>query len=106
MTLDDLGDRLFADVPEVASILRRDPRTVRRAAAAGEIPAEKVGSKWMIKTKWLREQAGESTPGASPLDLDELADRTIDRLIARFPRFALMFGEIRSPLEGAASDVP
>jgi excisionase family DNA binding protein len=86
MTLDDLGSRLFADVPQAASILGRDERTVRKAAAAGDIPATKVGNKWMIQTAWLRQQAGitEAPPAASVPDLDELADRVADRVFARF----------------------
>ena len=85
MTLDDLNGRLFADVPEAASVLGRDERTVRRAAAAGEIPATKVGTKWMIQTAWLRQQAGiaEQAPSAQVPDLDELADRVADRVFAR-----------------------
>ncbi len=84
MTLDDLSGRLFADVPEVASITGRDERTIRRAAAAGEIPSTKVGSKYMIPVAWLRQQAGQATASAAPLpDLDELADRVADRVIER-----------------------
>ena len=91
MKLDDLGDRLFVNVPEAASILRRDERTVRRAAAAGEIPATKAGTKWMIQTAWLRQQAGiaEQAPSAQVPDLDELADRVAARV---FARFAQLFG--------------
>jgi excisionase family DNA binding protein len=58
MALNDLGDRLFANVPEASAVLGLDQRTVRRAAAAGEIPATKVGAKWLIPLSWLREQAG------------------------------------------------
>lgn len=85
MTLDDLGDRLFADIPQAASILGRDERTVRHAAAAGEIPATKVGTKWMIQTAWLRQQAGiADLPAAAAVpNLDELADRVADRVFAR-----------------------
>jgi hypothetical protein len=91
MTLDDLAGRLFADVPEVASITGRDERTIRKAAAAGEIPSTKWGNKYMIPTAWIREQAGESAPvpAAPQLDLDELADRLADRM---FARFAGLFG--------------
>jgi excisionase family DNA binding protein len=86
MTLDELGDQLFADVPQAASILGRDARTVRRAAAAREIPASKVGTKWMIPTAWLRQQAGIPTAAAAvpAPDIDELADRVAERLFARF----------------------
>ena len=98
MTLGDLGGRLFADVPEAAEILGRDRRTIRRAAEAGEIPASKVGTKWMIPTSWLREQAGMPVPAASVMpDLDQLADLVADRL---FARFAGLFGRLASePLE-------
>lgn len=86
-TLADLGERLFADVPQAADILGRDPRTIRRAAEAGDIPASKVGSKWMIPTAWLREQAGMPAPAAPVMpDLDQLADLVADRLFARFVR--------------------
>ena len=93
MTLDDLGDRLFADVPEVASILGRDERTVRRAAVAGGIPATKVGNKWMVRTSWLREQAGQPSASIAPLpDLAELARHVaplvVDELFARLARLA------------------
>jgi excisionase family DNA binding protein len=104
MMLDDLGDRLFADVPEVASILGRDPRTIRRAAAAGEIPAERIGSKWMIKIAWLREQAGQSAASAVSLpDLDELADRMAPRVADLvFARFAALFaGRVGGDTEAA-----
>jgi excisionase family DNA binding protein len=87
MTLDDLDGQLFADVPQVASILGLDERTVRKAAAAGEIPANRVGNKWVIPTAWLREQAGAtSSAEAIAPDLDELADRVADRMFARFAR--------------------
>jgi excisionase family DNA binding protein len=89
MTLDDLGDRLFADVPQAAEILGRDRRTIRRAAEAGEIPACKVGNKWLIKVEWLREQAGVPAAAPAEIDYDKLADRLADRM---FARFASLFG--------------
>jgi excisionase family DNA binding protein len=85
MTLDELGDRLFAYVPEVAQILGRDERTVRAAIRAGQIPATKTGQRYIVRVSWLREQAGEasaSQPATLP-DLDELADRVADRLFVR-----------------------
>ena len=86
MTLDELDGRLFADVPEVASITGRDERTIRKAAAAGEIPSTKVGNKYMIPVAWLREQAGQAPPSRvpQPPDLDQLAERIADRVFARF----------------------
>jgi len=99
-TLSDLGDRLFADVPEVASITGRDERTIRKAAQAGEIPATKVGTKYMIPMAWLRAQAGESEPAAAVQpDLDELADRVADRLLTRFGR---LFAALASSGSGEA----
>ena len=82
-----LDGRLFADVPEAAALLGRDERTVRKAAAEGEIPATKVGQKWLIPTAWLREQAGLAAPSAPAVpDLDELADRVADQVLARLAR--------------------
>jgi excisionase family DNA binding protein len=52
------GGKLFADVPEAAAILRYDPRTVRRALEAGDIPGLRAGGRWRIPTSWLRTQAG------------------------------------------------
>ena len=90
MTLEDLGDKLFAYVPEVAQILGRDERTVRAAIRAGQIPATKTGQRYIVRVSWLREQAGQpaSAPAALP-DLDDLADRVADRVVARF---AQLFG--------------
>jgi len=70
-------------VPDVASILGRDERTVRRAIEAGKIPAVKVGSQWSVPTAWLREQAG--VPEPSP-DADELAEAVADRVVMRLAR--------------------
>lgn len=83
----DLEDRLFADVPEVASLTGMDQRTVRAAAESGQIPATRVGKKYLIPTAWIRTQMGLSTPptAAAP-DLDDLADKVADRLFARFGR--------------------
>jgi hypothetical protein len=56
--LDSIGDKLFASVPESAVILRSDPRSVRRAVAAGVIPAVRVGPRLLVPVEWLREMAG------------------------------------------------
>jgi hypothetical protein len=56
--LERLGDKLFASVPEVAAVLRSDPRSVRRSIAAGDIPAVPVGPRKLVPVKWLREAAG------------------------------------------------
>ena len=91
MTLEDLGDKLFAYVPEVAQILCRDQRTVRAAIRAGQIPATKTGQRYIVRVSWLREQAGQPVPAPAAMpDLDELADRVADRVLARLAR---LFGE-------------
>ncbi len=64
LTLADLDGRLFADVPEVAELMRSDARTVRRAIEAGEIPATRVGQRWRVPTSWLRRTAGLETSEA------------------------------------------
>ena len=82
MTLDDLGDRLFAYVPEVAQILCRDERTVRAAIRAGQIPATKTGQRYIVRVSWLREQAGQPAPAPAAIpDLDGLADRVAVRVV-------------------------
>lgn len=88
MTIEDLAGRLFAGVPEVASILGADERTIRRAIAAKEIPGHRIGTKYLIPVSWLREMAGSPPPApATPEpDLDQLADRVADRVFARFAR--------------------
>jgi excisionase family DNA binding protein len=94
MTLDDLGDRLFAYVPEVAQVLGRDERTVRAAIKAGQIPATKTGQRYIVRVSWLREQAGQPAPVPAAMpDLDELAERLADRVADRvIARFARLFG--------------
>ena len=99
MNLDDLDGRLFASTTEAAAILDGlDPRTVRRAIATGEIPSRRVGNKLLVPVAWLHEQVNGAAPqpDRSPLDLDQLADRVADRVIARLAR---AFG-------GMASDMP
>jgi hypothetical protein len=56
--------RLFVSVPEAAVVLRSDPRSVRRAIAAGDIPATKVGPRKLVPVSWLRQAAGLETSGA------------------------------------------
>jgi hypothetical protein len=50
--------RLFASVPEAAVVLRSDPRSVRRAIAAGDIPCIRVGPRALVPLSWLRQAAG------------------------------------------------
>ena len=53
-----LDQQLFVSVPEAAAVLRSDPRSVRRAIAAGDIPATRVGPRQLVPTAWLRSAAG------------------------------------------------
>ena len=62
--LADLDGRLFASVPETAAVLRSDQRSVRRAIAAGDIPATRVGPVWRVPVTWLRRAAGLETSEA------------------------------------------
>ena len=41
------------DVGEVAAILRRSQRTVRRLCASGELPAVKLGGTWLVNARGL-----------------------------------------------------
>ena len=47
---------MMLSVPQAATLLNLDERTVRAACAAGEIPATRVGAKWLVSTEWLRKQ--------------------------------------------------
>jgi hypothetical protein len=59
-----LEGKLFATVPEAAAVLRSDPRSVRRAIAAGQIPAQPVGPRKLVPVAWLRRVAGLETSEA------------------------------------------
>jgi len=82
-----------------------DPRTVRRAIAAGEIPARRVGTKLLIPVTWLREQVAGSAPesASASLDVDQLADSVADRVIARL---ACAFGGMTSDVITAGPAPP
>ena len=41
------------DVGEVATLLRRSQRTVRRLCANGELPAVKLGGTWLVNARRL-----------------------------------------------------
>jgi hypothetical protein len=56
-----LDGKLFASVPEAAAVLRSQERSVRRAIAAGDIPAVSVGPRKLVPTAWLRQAAGIET---------------------------------------------
>jgi excisionase family DNA binding protein len=51
-----LHNRDFFSIPETARLFGSDDRTVRKAVAAGNIPATRLGCKWFVPTAWLREQ--------------------------------------------------
>ncbi len=59
-----LDGKLFVTVPEAATYLRSDPRSVRRAIAAGEIPSTRVGPRQLIPAAWLRRAAALDTDEA------------------------------------------
>jgi excisionase family DNA binding protein len=60
---------LFATTTEASAILNYDPRTVRAAIEAGEIPAIRAGSTWRIRVSWLREQVGlDDVPSETALN--------------------------------------
>lgn len=65
LTLGDLDGRLFATVPEVARVLRYDERTVRRAIAAGQIPAVVAGVTHRVPVAWIRAQALLVSPSSA-----------------------------------------
>jgi excisionase family DNA binding protein len=56
-----LDGRVFATVTEAAVILHLDSRTLRKAIAAGDIPATRAGPAYRIPVAWLQEQIA---PGA------------------------------------------
>jgi hypothetical protein len=58
--------KLFASVPETARVLRSQERSIRRAIAAGDIPAVPLGPRKMVPTAWIRKAAGLET--SAPAD--------------------------------------
>jgi excisionase family DNA binding protein len=59
-----LRGRLFATTTEAGLILDFDPRTVRKAVAAGTIPSVTVGTTRRIPVSWIREQVSAGGGGA------------------------------------------
>ena len=59
--IDALAGKLFASVPETAVVLRSDPRSIRRAIAAGDIPCTSVGPRKLVPTSWLLKAAGRAS---------------------------------------------
>lgn len=97
MTPDDLGDRIFAKVPEVAKIMKTDARVIRKAIQDGAIPGQKIGGNWFVRTEWLREQSSGRESAGPGINMELLADLVADRVLARL---ALAFGprDERSPV--------
>jgi excisionase family DNA binding protein len=54
--LTGLDRKAFFSIPEAARLLGADDRTVRKAVAAGSIPATRLGCKWFVPTTWLKVQ--------------------------------------------------
>lgn len=111
MTLDGLDGQNFTGVPEAAEILGGcDPRTVRAEIRAGRIPAIRVGTRWMVPVAWLREQVLGGTqsaqPAATAIDVDQLADRIADRLVARFAGIFSVMGPTVRIADGPGATGP
>jgi excisionase family DNA binding protein len=60
-----LKGRLFATTTETAAILHHDPRTIRKAIDAGEIPSVRVGATRRIPVSWITEQARLNADGSA-----------------------------------------
>jgi hypothetical protein len=56
--LERISGRLFATVTETSIILGYDEmgRTVRKAIAAGDVPAVKAGSTYRVPVSWILQQ--------------------------------------------------
>lgn len=63
--LERISGRLFATTTETAAILGYDPRTVRKAIDAGEIPSVQVGATRRVPVAWLRGQASAGGANAN-----------------------------------------
>lgn len=53
-----IAETVVVPVREAARLLRVTPATVIRHIQLGEIPAHKLGNRWMVPTIYLREIAG------------------------------------------------
>ena len=58
-----LKGRFFATTTETAALLHHDPRTIRNAIDAGELPSVRVGATRRIPVSWITEQARLSADG-------------------------------------------
>lgn len=48
----------FLSIPSAARLLGIDHRTLRKAITAGEVPTQKIGSRSLVPTTWLRRHTG------------------------------------------------
>lgn len=60
-----IDGRLFATTTEAAAILNYDPRTIRKAIDAGEIPSIRVAGTRRVPVSWIKEQARLATDGGA-----------------------------------------
>lgn len=63
--IERIKGRLFATTTETAAILNHDPRTIRKAIDAGEIPSVRVGATRRVPVTWIMAQAGLSADGSA-----------------------------------------
>lgn len=90
-----LAGRLYATTTEVCAITGGDPRQLRKAILAGEVPAIRAGNTYRIPVSWLHEhKAGAAPPARGPQpptapDPELLADAVADRIIARLAQALL-----------------
>jgi hypothetical protein len=57
--------RLFATTTEAAAILDYDPRAIRKAIDAGEIPGIRVHGTRRVAVSWIEEQVRLATDGSA-----------------------------------------
>ncbi len=97
-SLADLSDLLFLTVPEAASILRADPRTLRRAIEAGDITVIKIYGVVRIPTRQFLAEVGLSQ---AAIDTTTALDSD-DRPTEADPD-VLHFGGRRAPPDNSAA---
>lgn len=65
---------MLIDAEAAAEILHLHPKTVKRFAAAGVIPAMRIGKLWRFRASsldaWAREQIGSNCDPRTPLVID------------------------------------
>lgn len=70
MTWDEAQERATLTIPEAATLLGLSERSAYKAAQAGEIPARRIGGRWVVPVPLLRIWLGEQGAGngATPAD--------------------------------------